>query len=87
MSLVDPQMSYGKCKSTRPMPSVDEGALNQTRIEVFGESHIDEIAASLNVPVLGKMPIDPAYAAKVDEGAFDEIDNPYIEAAEAVMPQ
>ena len=54
---------------------------------VFGESHIDEIAASLNVPVLGKMPIDPAYAAKVDEGAFDEIDNPYIEAAEAVMPQ
>ena len=55
--------------------------------KVFGESHIDEIAASLNVPVLGKMPIDPAYAAKVDEGAFDEIDNPYIEAADGVMPQ
>ena len=53
----------------------------------FGESHIDEIAASLNVPVLGKMPIDPAYAAKVDEGAFDEIDNPYIEAADGVLPQ
>ena len=57
------------------------------KISVFGESHIDEIAASLNVPVLGKMPIDPAYAAKVDEGAFDEIDNPYIEAADGVMPQ
>ena len=56
-------------------------------LKVFGESHIDEIAASLNVPVLGKMPIDPAYAAKVDEGAFDEIDNPYIEAADGVMPQ
>ena len=56
-------------------------------LKVFGESHIDEIAASLGVPVLGKMPIDPAYAAKVDEGAFDEIDNPYIEAADAVMPQ
>ena len=56
-------------------------------LKVFGESHIDELAASLNVPVLGKMPIDPAYAAKVDEGAFDEIDNPYIEAAEGVMPQ
>ena len=56
-------------------------------LRVFGESHIDEIAASLNVPVLGKMPIDPAYAAKVDEGAFDEIDNPYIEAADGVMPQ
>ena len=57
------------------------------KISVFGESHIDEIAASLNVPVLGKMPIDPAYAAKVDEGAFDEIDNPYIEAADGVLPQ
>lgn len=56
-------------------------------LKVFGESHIDEIAASLNVPVLGKMPIDPAYAAKVDEGAFDEIDNPYIEAADGVLPQ
>ena len=56
-------------------------------LKVFGESHIDEIAASLNVPVLGKMPIDPAYAAKVDEGAFDEIDNTYIEAADGVMPQ
>ena len=49
-------------------------------LKVFGESHIDEIAASLNVPVLGKMPIDPAYAAKVDEGAFDEI------AAELKVP-
>lgn len=56
-------------------------------LKVFGESHIDEIAASLNVPVLGKMPIDPAYAAKVDEGVFDEIDNPYIEAADGVLPQ
>ena len=56
-------------------------------LKVFGESHIDEIAASLNVPVLGKMPTDPAYAAKVDEGAFAEIDNPYIEAADGVMPQ
>lgn len=56
-------------------------------LKVFGESHIDEIAASLNVPVLGKMPIDPAYAAKVDEGAFDEIDNPYIEAADGILPQ
>ena len=56
-------------------------------LKIFGESHIDEIAASLNVSVLGKMPIDPAYAAKVDEGTFDEIDNPYIEAADAVMPQ
>ncbi|MCI5529834.1 MAG: Mrp/NBP35 family ATP-binding protein [Blautia sp.] len=57
------------------------------QIKVFGESHIDEVAASLNLKVLGKMPIDPAYAAKADAGAFDEIDNPYVEAADEVMPQ
>ena len=56
-------------------------------IKVFGESHIDEIAAELNVPVLGKMPIDVAFAQKADAGEFDEIQNPYVEGADAVMPQ
>lgn len=57
------------------------------KIYVFGESHIDQIAAGLDIPVLGKMPIDPAYAAKADEGAFDQVDNPYVEAAYEVMPK
>ena len=39
-------------------------------IKVFGESHIDEIAAELKVPVLGKMPIDMDYATKADGGFF-----------------
>ena len=46
-------------------------------IKVFGESHIDEIAAELNVPVLGKMPIDIDYATKADGGFFAAIDNQY----------
>ena len=57
-----------------------------TEIKIFGESHIDEIAAELNVTVLGKMPIDPALASKADSGAFDEIDNEYIKAASEAMP-
>lgn len=56
-------------------------------IKVFGESHIEEIAEELKVPVLGKMPIDVNFAQKADAGEFDEILNPYIEAADAVMPQ
>lgn len=56
-------------------------------IKVFGESHIDEIAAELNVKVLGKMPLDPTLAAKADAGVFDEIENAYVEAADEVMPQ
>ncbi|MDO5136609.1 MAG: Mrp/NBP35 family ATP-binding protein [Eubacteriales bacterium] len=57
------------------------------KLLVFGESHIDEIAGELQVPVLGKMPLDPAFAAKADEGAFEEIENEYVEEAEKVMPQ
>ena len=58
-----------------------------TEIKVFGESHIDEIAEELNVPVLGKMPIDVSFAAKADSGAFAQIDNQYIKAAVEVMPE
>lgn len=56
-------------------------------IKVFGESHIGEIAAELNVPVLGRMPIDVELAAKADSGSFHLIANPYIEAVDAVMPK
>ena len=56
-------------------------------IKIFGESHIDEIAAELNVPVVGKMPIDMDYASKADSGVFDQINNEYIEKAVEVMPE
>lgn len=48
------------------------------KISVFGESHIDEIAEELGVPVLGKMPIDPALAEAVESEKFYESDNPYL---------
>lgn len=51
-------------------------------IKVFGESHIDEIAADLNVPVLGKMPLDPVIAQMVEEEKFSEAENPYLEGFE-----
>ena len=56
-------------------------------IKIFGETNIDAIAQELNAPVLGKMPIDMDYASKADSGAFHEIENVYIEAADAVMPK
>ncbi len=54
-------------------------------IQLFGESHIDEIAAELGVPVLGKMPIDPEFAKHADEGTFDQAKNEYVESAFAVL--
>ena len=56
-------------------------------LKIFGESHIEEIAAELNVPVVGKMPIDMEYASKADSRAFDQIDNEYITKAVEVMPE
>ncbi len=51
-------------------------------LKVFGESHIEEIARELEVPVLGKMPIDPAIAEAVEEERFHEVKNPYLNEVE-----
>ena len=51
------------------------------KINVFGESRIDEIAADLGIKVLGKMPIDPALAEMVEAERFYEVDNDYIKDA------
>ena len=50
-------------------------------IKVFGESHIEQIAKELKLSVLGKMPLNPAYANLADEGNFYNIENPYLEEA------
>lgn len=55
-------------------------------IKVFGESHIDEIAAELNVPVLGKMPIEASFAEYADKGEFHQVVNTYLEKADGCMP-
>ena len=54
-------------------------------IKVFGESHVDEVAGELDINVLGKMPIDPAYAQSADEGRFFEMNNPYLVAGVDVL--
>ena len=41
------------------------------KISVFGESKIDEVAASMNIPVLAKLPIKSKNAELVDKGAVE----------------
>lgn len=50
-------------------------------MKVFGESHVDETAEKFRIPVLGKMPIDPALAEMVEEERFYEASNEYLAAA------
>jgi len=47
-------------------------------IRVFGESHIDEIAAKYGVENVAKLPIDPSLAAAVDTGNIEEIKEDYL---------
>lgn len=44
-------------------------------------SNIDAVAAELGVPVFGKLPLNPAYAQSVDAGEFEQLENPYLDAA------
>ena len=41
-------------------------------ISVFGESHVDEVAAHYELPVLAKLPIDPKLAEAVDAGRIED---------------
>ena len=49
------------------------------KMQVFGESHIDEVAKELGIDVLGKMPLDPAFASKADEGKIFDLNVDYID--------
>ena len=56
------------------------------KISVFGESHIDEIGRSLGIDVVGKVPIDPDFAAAADRGGFAGVDNTYVAGAVDKLP-
>lgn len=55
------------------------------QIRLFGESHIDEAAKELGIPVLGKMPLDPKMAEAADAGIFHETEHPYLDEAVKVL--
>ncbi|MBU5462833.1 Mrp/NBP35 family ATP-binding protein [Lachnoclostridium sp. MSJ-17] len=52
---------------------------------VFGDSHIDEIAANHDTRVLAKLPIDPDLAAKTDAGQAEAYEGDYLSEAAAFL--
>ncbi|MDY6342133.1 MAG: P-loop NTPase, partial [Lachnospiraceae bacterium] len=68
-------MSYVKC------PHCGE------EIKVFGESHIDEIAAKEGIKVIGRVPIDPALAKAADEGTVEYADTSFLDGIMEVLPK
>ena len=50
-------------------------------ISLFGESHVEQIAAKHGLKVLAKMPIDPQLAQLADEGRIEAYGGEYLEGA------
>ena len=60
-------MSYFQC------PSCGE------KHYIFGESHIEEIAARYGISHVAKLPMEPKIAALCDEGRIEEIDGEWLD--------
>lgn len=56
------------------------------KIEVFGKSRIDEVAQQWNLPVLARLPIDPAVAEAFDGGLMETVNTePVAGVSEALL--
>lgn len=55
------------------------------KIYVFGESHIDEIAAQYDLPVLARIPMDAELAAACDAGKIEFVERDYMKEAVRVL--
>ena len=51
------------------------------KMYVFGKSHIDATADKFNLPVLARIPLDPAIAEASDAGTIEDIEVPQIKEA------
>ena len=58
---------------------------------VFGESHLDRIAAQHHIPVLARLPIQPALASQMDSGTIELFEGDFMQPAAdrlcALLPQ
>ena len=55
------------------------------QFSVFGESHIDEVAAKYGLKVLCKLPIEPKLAAACDKGAIELFEGDWLGEAAALL--
>ncbi len=55
------------------------------KIEVFGKSKLDSVAASFGLPVLARLPIDPKVAEAYDNGLMETVDTAALENVVAAV--
>jgi Mrp family chromosome partitioning ATPase len=52
-----------------------------TKLSIFGESHVEDIAKKYDLDVLARIPINPEIAKKVDAGEAEDIEATWLEDA------
>lgn len=55
------------------------------KIEIFGKSHVEEVAAQYNLPVLGRIPMTAEIAAASDAGAVEDLEGDWFTDAIAAI--
>ncbi len=55
------------------------------RIEVFGKSHLEEVAQQLGLPILARMPIDPKLAQAYDSGMMETVPTDVLDGVLSVL--
>ena len=60
-------MSYFRCPD------------NGKEYKIFGESHIDTIAKNYGLPILAKLPIEPALAEACDAGQIESVNGDWMD--------
>ena len=55
------------------------------QLQVFGESHIDQVAAKYALPVLARLPLDPVLASSCDRGVIELFEGSWLEEAADVI--
>lgn len=51
------------------------------RIEVFGKSHLDQVAQHFELPILARLPIDPSIAESYDNGLMETVNTDALNGA------
>ena len=52
---------------------------------IFGESHLDQVAAEYGVCTTARLPIDPAIARACDSGAIETLDQIYLDGLNSIL--
>ncbi len=55
------------------------------KISVFGESKLDQVAKEFDLPILARLPIDPAVAQACDHGLMETVDTSILKDAVAAV--